>query len=60
MGTPKFSQKAGHAGLPDEVIRKDYPKCDYMTSDYNDTMEGIDANKDKTVSKAKKHQAPHK
>lgn len=60
MGTHKFSQTGGHAGLPDEVIRTNFPKCDYMTSEYDDTMEGIDASKDKAVKKIKKHAAPSK
>lgn len=60
MGTPKFSKTSGRAGLPSEVIMKEIPRCEYVTSEYDDTMEGIDSNKDKSVSKIKKHAAPHK
>ena len=60
MGTHKFSKTEGHAGLSDQVIRSNYPKCANMTSEYDDTMEGIDSSEDKAVNKLKKHQAPSK
>lgn len=47
--------KGKFANMPQEVMMKEYPKCDYVRSDLDDTMTNIDMVKDKSVKKAKKY-----
>lgn len=56
----KFSGKSGRAGLPQEVIMKEYPKCSYVSGDLDDTMKNIDEVKNKSVGKAKSHMSHQK
>jgi len=52
------SGKTSRAGLPEEVITKDWGKAPtYGDSAYNDTMEGIDESNRKSIAMAKKHAA---
>ena len=60
MKKNEFSGKTGRAGLPEQVIQKDFPKCNHISSDLDDTMTGIDEAVDRSVSKAKKHQSNQK
>lgn len=55
MKKETFSGKSGRAGLPEQVIMKDYPKCEYVSGELDDTITGIDETKNKGVSKAKKY-----
>lgn len=55
MAKPEMSGKKGRSGLPEEVIMKDYPKCDYISGEHDDTMTRIDSEKDQMVGKTKKH-----
>lgn len=56
MSKPEMSGKSGRAGLPQEVIQKDYPKCDYVNGDQlDDTITNVDEVKNRGVGKAKKN-----
>ena len=55
MKKETFSGKSGRAGLPEQVIQKDYPKCDYVSGEIDDTMTNVDEVKNKGVGKAKKY-----
>lgn len=57
MAKKEFGGKTGRAGLPENVIVKDYPKCSYNTSDLDDTITHVDSTNNKTVSKAKSHKS---
>jgi len=48
--------KTSRAGLPEEVITSEYPKCAYYGDDsQDDTMRGIDEVQHKMVGTARKH-----
>jgi hypothetical protein len=53
MSKEQFSGKKGRAGLPENVITKDYPKCNYVSNDLDDTMTNVDEVKNRSVGKAK-------
>jgi hypothetical protein len=55
MAKKEFSGKSGRSGLPESVIVKDYPKCDYNSSELDDTIGLIDETNKKSVSKSKKN-----
>jgi len=45
---------------PKEVVRKDYPKCNYINSEIDDTMKAIDETKNSSVSKIKRNSSYQK
>lgn len=49
--------KSKPSNLPTEVIMKEYGSLDYISSDVDDTMSGMDALANSAVSKAKKQLA---
>ncbi len=51
----EMKRSEGRAGLPGEVKIEDFPKCDYINSDLDDSMTNIDKIKNAQVSKAKKY-----
>jgi hypothetical protein len=45
------------ANLPQEVVQRAYPKCDYMGQYLNDTIEGIDETNKKNIDSMEKHRS---
>lgn len=45
------------ANLPQEVMMKSYPKTDFISYDYDDTIRRIDATIDDSVDKLEKHKS---
>ena len=53
--------KSEHANMPKGEQQSTYPKAShYLTSDLDDTMDGIDEVCSKTVSRAAKHKSNQK
>jgi hypothetical protein len=57
MAKEHFSGKSGRAGLPEQPIFKDYPKCKHVSGDLDDTISRIDEEKNQGVGKATKHKS---
>jgi hypothetical protein len=52
------SDYSAPSNLPQHVVHKYYPKCEYMDSHYlDDTIHGIDDNLDDSVRKVDHHQS---
>ncbi len=45
------------ANLPQNVIQKEYPRCEYASYDLDDTIKEIDSNKDDSVRKVQKNKS---
>jgi hypothetical protein len=45
------------ANLPQEVIMKSYPKCEYMEYEYDDTIRRVDETIDDSVRTLKKNRS---
>lgn len=46
------------ANLPQDVVHKYYPKCEYLDSHYlDDTIRGVDDNIDDSVRRTDRHQS---
>lgn len=56
------SMSKGRAGLPQEVMMKDYPKRDYPCNDnvYPDDLEKMDRNYNSDAKKIKKQRSDNK
>lgn len=49
------------ANLPQEVVHKMYPKCDYMDShELDDTIRGLDDTRDDVIREIDRHQSQDK
>lgn len=53
-GAMIHQSKTTPGNVPQEWMNKEFPMCDYIYSDYNDTIVGIDENIDGTVRNAKR------
>jgi len=61
MPTKDFGKgKTGRAGLPEQVIMKDFPKQANVAGELDDTITGIDQTVDRSVGKSKKHMSNQK
>lgn len=61
MSTKDFGKgKTGRAGLPEEVIMKDFPKQSQVSGELDDTITGIDETCNRSVGKAKKNMSNQK
>lgn len=53
-GAMAKQNKTEPGNVPQKWINEEFPMCDYIYSDYDDTMKGIDENIDNTVNKARR------
>jgi hypothetical protein len=52
--------KSKPSNLPQEYMNKEYPMCDYLDTEYDDSIYGIDRQKDSDVRGAKSQMARKK
>jgi hypothetical protein len=54
MAKNEMPQGKGRAGLPEQPSFKDYPKCDYVHNELDDTITRVDREKEQMVRTTKK------